>query len=186
MQRQVGSQEKQVASDAQDVDAIACAIFNTDGEILVVRRPHNDPSLPGVWGLPSTKELHEQGRHSGLYAAWHDDVDTVRRIGEKKLGLASLQVIGFFGELEQDGMSMRLYEAAIAPTTQRLRLQTTTENVTGFVDMKWSNPAILEDARAAGSVCCQLFLQHYEPGSYNQDYAYPLDTERDTPSPPRD
>ncbi len=86
--------------------SIALVIGAGGGRVLMVLRPADDESLPGVWGLPAIS-----------VAPGEDEEQAVRRAGREKLGVellpGSLQ-----GEAETDrpayALRMRNREAAIS------------------------------------------------------------------------
>lgn len=118
-------------------------------EFLAVKRPLDDPDLPGVWGLPAASLRAGE--------SWED---AVRRVGEGKLGVAlrDLEVLRE-GTLERSGylLHMKLFAGRIVagePTLARGR-----HDVTLYTAWKWATPADLEQGAQRGSLCCRLYLQ---------------------------
>jgi ADP-ribose pyrophosphatase YjhB (NUDIX family) len=117
-------------------------------QLLLVQRPHDDDSLPGVWGLPAaTLRLDE---------SW---ADAGRRIGPEKLGVT----LHMGRELNRGGrmqrghtMEMRLFEATI------LRgLPSVPQNaggVTQYRQWRWDAAEALRPGALQGSLCCMLQL----------------------------
>src|SRR5688572_9064527 len=96
--------------------------------VLVVRRPLDDPDLPGVWGLPAASLAPGE--------SWED---AVRRTGTEKLGVHLL--IGrelSRGATERAGytLEMRLFEANIQvgePAVPQAWVE-----VTQYVEWRWA------------------------------------------------
>ena len=115
--------------------------------MLLVRRPDDDESLPGIWGLPATSL--ERGE---------SEQDAVRRAGRQKLGVLvrPLRAIGEASASRKDGgQTMRDWEVEItsgepsvpqhAPGTQ-------------YVGLRWGTVTELEPAADAGSLCARVLL----------------------------
>ena len=115
--------------------------------MLLVRRPDDDESLPGVWGLPATSLKRGESEQ-----------DAVRRAGRQKLGVLvrPVRAIGEASASHESGeQAMRDWEAEItsgepsvpqdAPGTQ-------------YVDLRWGQVADLEPAATAGSLCARALL----------------------------
>jgi 8-oxo-dGTP diphosphatase len=130
---------------------VSVAVRATDGSgrILAVRRPLDDPDLPGLWGLPA-------GRiHPGeeLEAA-------VRRMGREKLGVELERLRSLrSGTLQRTSyrLQMGLFEATLAAGA-RPDVPQPVEGVTQYTDWRWADPGILEPAAEEGSLCCRLYL----------------------------
>ncbi len=122
--------------------------------ILAVRRPADDPELPGLWGLPAVSVGGEE-----------DEPEAVRRLGREKLGvrfeaLSDLRE----GTLERSSylLHMKLYEAWIVegePVVPQQRA-----GVTQYVEWKWADASILLPAARRGSLCCRLYLRELGEG----------------------
>ncbi|HUH13117.1 MAG TPA: NUDIX hydrolase [Longimicrobiales bacterium] len=118
------------------------------GEVLVVRRPLDDPHLPGAWGLPA-----------GSLRSGETWVEAVVRAGGEKLGV-ELAVTAELerGTLERSDytLEMALFEAEIvrgAPSVGQPYPE-----VTQYIDWTWDAPAALRPAAEAGSLCSRLYL----------------------------
>jgi ADP-ribose pyrophosphatase YjhB (NUDIX family) len=128
--------------------SVSLAIHSRAGRVLLVQRPPDDEDLPLAWGLPAAS--------LGPGEDWEA---AVRRAGRDKLGL-EVQPGGVLeaGELDRPGyrLEMRLYEAR-APRGEPFVPQPA-EGVTQYVGWRWGDPAELEPAAAAGSLCSRLYL----------------------------
>ena len=128
--------------------SISVAIFDEDGQLLLVQRPADDEDLPNAWGLPAASLKPGESWESA-----------VRRAGLEKLGVV-LEVVR---ELEHGTkkraaytLEMKLFEAAMrgAPSLQQ------TPGVTAYQAWTWGSAQDLKPAAQRGSLCCALFLQH--------------------------
>jgi 8-oxo-dGTP diphosphatase len=129
--------------------SVALAIRSPDGDrILLVRRPADDPELPGVWGLPAASLAEGE--------SWED---AVLRAAHSKLGL-EVQVTGVLNRgvqrRPQYTLEMRLYEALI--TAGEPALTRTDSAVTQYSDWRWATPDELRPAAELGSFCSRLML----------------------------
>jgi 8-oxo-dGTP diphosphatase len=122
-----------------------------DGAFLVVRRP-DDPGDPlaGVWGLPAVTLLDGE-----------DERSAVVRAGRVKLGV-ELAAGARIGEKTADrgGYVLRLadYEATVAggvPSVPQPDRSMTQYTACRFI----TDPGVLADAAARGSLCAQVFLE---------------------------
>ncbi|WP_420616969.1 NUDIX domain-containing protein [Candidatus Palauibacter sp.] len=115
---------------------------------LLVRRPDDDPDLPGVWGLPA-----------GSHAEGETDEALVRRIGREKLGVET-EDLGRLseGHLDRTGyrLEMRLHAARIV--AREPRVPQPVPGVTQYSEWDWKPPVELRDGARRGSLCCRLAL----------------------------
>ena len=121
---------------------------NEEPRWLLVRRPDDDPDLPGVWGLPA-----------GSHAQGETDEALVRRIGREKLGVETADLGPLSdGCVDRDGyrLSMRVYAARLVSGDPRVPQPF--EGVTQYSDWAWEAPSALRDGAASGSLCCRLAL----------------------------
>ncbi len=131
--------------------SIALVINGSSGRLLLVLRPADDDTLPGLWGLPAVTT--EPGE---------DEDRAVRRAGAHKLGV---EVVPgrLIGEAESDSeaiaIRMRDREATIA---RGLPAVPQRQPGTQYVDWRWGEPAELKPAARAGSLCCQILLRARE------------------------
>ncbi len=114
-------------------------IDGTDG-LLLVRRPDDDESLPGVWGLPAAS-----------LAEGESEEDAVRRAGREKLGVevVPLRPIGTDG-------AMTDWEARIA--AGRPSVPQPGSN-TQYTELRWGEPLELVPAAREGSLCSRVLLR---------------------------
>lgn len=119
-------------------------------EILVVRRPDNDPDLRGHWGLPAVSlkpgELPEQG---------------ALRACQEKLACTA-EAVRFLGIMFQKRNSYDIFlmdiEMVLASGQQPDIHAATTDN-TAYVEQKWSaDPMDLMVSAKNGSCCSSIFL----------------------------
>ncbi|WP_420635126.1 DNA mismatch repair protein MutT [Candidatus Palauibacter sp.] len=115
---------------------------------LTVRRPDDDPDLPGVWGLPA-----------GSRAAGETDDALVRRIGREKLGVETADLGPLSdGCVDRDGyrLSMRLHAARLV--SGEPRVPQPVGGVTQYSDWSWRTAKALRYGAERGSLCCRLAL----------------------------
>ena len=114
-------------------------IEGRDG-LLLVRRPEDDESLPGVWGLPAAS-----------LAEGESEEDAVRRAGREKLGaeVAPLQPLGSEG-------AMTDWEARIVSGTPSVPQD---GPHTQYTELRWGEPGDLVPAAREGSLCCRALLR---------------------------
>lgn len=115
---------------------------------LLVRRPDDDPDLPGVWGLPA-------GSHAGA----ETDSALVRRIGRDKLGVETRNLGPLrAGCVDRDGyrLSMRLHAARLV--SGEPVVPQPAPGVTQYSAWRWRAPEALRSGAARGSLCCRLAL----------------------------
>lgn len=115
---------------------------------LLVRRPDDDPDLPGVWGLPA-----------GSHAGGETDKALVRRIGREKLGVET-EDLGRLseGHLDRPGyrLEMRLHAARIVAGEPRV--PQSGPGVTQYSEWEWKPSVELRHGADRGSLCCRLAL----------------------------
>ena len=112
--------------------------------VLLVRRPDDDESLPGVWGLPAVS-LREG----------ESEPDAVLRAGRDKLGVR-VEALTPVGADEGHGVAMRDWSVRIAegePTVPQ------PADGTQYVALRWGQPSELAPAARAGSLCARAFLR---------------------------
>ncbi len=124
--------------------------------ILAVRRPADDPELPGLWGLPAVSVGGEE-----------DELEAVRRLGREKLGvrfeaLSDLRE----GTLEHSSylLHMKLYEVRIVEGGGEPAVPQPRAGVTQYVEWKWADASVLLPAARRGSLCCRLYLRELGEG----------------------
>jgi 8-oxo-dGTP pyrophosphatase MutT (NUDIX family) len=119
--------------------SISLVIESPDG-VLLVRRPDDDESLPGVWGLPAASLRREESEE-----------EAVRRAGREKLGVEvlPLQPIGKDGGMTD--WETRIVEGRPSvpqpgPNTQ-------------YAQLRWGDPRDLVPAARQGSLCSRVLLR---------------------------
>jgi ADP-ribose pyrophosphatase YjhB (NUDIX family) len=129
-------------------------VIEGSGGVLLVRRPDDDESLPGVWGLPAA-----------TLRAGEREEEALRRAGREKLGVAlvPLRAIGEEeGERPGYRLLMRDWEVAIEsgePTVPQAA------GGTQYVEARWGELGDLAPAARAGSLCARLLLRERHLGS---------------------
>lgn len=130
--------------------AVAAAVRHPadPDRLLLVRRPPDDPELPGVWGLPAAS-----------LAAGESAEEAVVRIGGEKLGV-ELRPLGALerGEALRPGQRLEMELWAAALVGGEPRVPQPRPGVTQYVDLRWGEPAELSAGAEAGSLCCRLAL----------------------------
>ena len=121
--------------------------------MLLVRRPDDDDSLPGLWGLPAASLREGEAEH-----------DALLRVGREKLGVTvePLRPIGE-EEAERPGyrIAMRDWAARIAAGEPRVPQA---GEGTQYVEWRWGDTAELAPAARAGSVCARVLLRSVGSG----------------------
>jgi len=115
---------------------------------LLVRRPDDDPDLPGVWGLPA-----------GSHADGETDEALVRRIGRDKLGVEA-EDLGRLseGRLDRPGYRLEMRLHAVRIVAGEPRVPQSVPGITQYSACDWKPPAELRRGADRGSLCCRLAL----------------------------
>ena len=115
---------------------------------LLVRRPDDDDSLPGLWGLPAASLREGESEREALLRVGRDklgvEVESLEPIGEDEAERADHRI-------EMRDWSARI--AAGAPAVPQAR------EGTQYVEWRWGDPAELAPAARAGSVCARVLLR---------------------------
>jgi ADP-ribose pyrophosphatase YjhB (NUDIX family) len=123
-------------------------VIDGPGGVLLVRRPDDDDSLPGVWGLPAAS-----------LRAGESEADALRRAGRDKLGV-TVRPLRPLGEQRAERpayeIEMRDWEAEIEAGDPAVPQA---GDGTQYVDWRWGDPAELAPAARAGSLCAQVLLR---------------------------
>ena len=108
--------------------------------VLLVRRPDDDESLPGVWGLPAASLLEGESER-----------DALLRAGRDKLGvqIEPLEPVGEEGRMRD----WRARIVAGEPSVPKGK------DGTQYVELRWGEPAELAPAARAGSLCARALLR---------------------------
>jgi ADP-ribose pyrophosphatase YjhB (NUDIX family) len=121
--------------------------------VLLVRRPEDDDSLPGLWGLPAASLREGESEN-----------DALLRIGRDKLGV-TVELLRPIGEEEAERpgyrIAMRDWAARIVagePSVPRAG------EGTQYMEWRWGDPAELAPAARAGSVCARVLLRSVGSG----------------------
>jgi ADP-ribose pyrophosphatase YjhB (NUDIX family) len=115
-------------------------VIDGPGGLLLVRRPDDDESLPGVWGLPATSLAEGEGEE-----------DAVRRAGREKLGV-EVEPVGVVGR--EDAMTdwaVRIVSGEPAVPQEAGRTQ--------YAALRWGDPRELIPAAREGSLCSRALLR---------------------------
>jgi ADP-ribose pyrophosphatase YjhB (NUDIX family) len=123
-------------------------VIESPAGVLLVRRPDDDDSLPGLWGLPAASLREGESEREALL-----------RVGRDKLGVQvePLEPIGE-DEAERDDhrIEMRDWSARIAAGAPAVPQP---GEGTQYVEWRWGDPTELAPAARAGSVCARVLLR---------------------------
>ena len=119
--------------------SISLVIEGAEG-ILLVRRPDDDESLPGVWGLPAASLRDGESER-----------DAVLRAGREKLGVEVEPLAPLGSEDWMTDWSVRV--VAGEPSVPQ------PDDGTQYVGLRWGEPAELAPAARAGSLCARALLR---------------------------
>ena len=122
--------------------SVALVIEGPEG-VLLVRRPDDDESLPGVWGLPAAS-----------LRPGESELDAVRRAGRDKLGLEVLPLRAL-GD-ERGRVAMRDWAVEVVSGEPEVPGSGAR---TQYSDWRWGAPAELAPAARAGSLCARVLLR---------------------------
>lgn len=121
--------------------------------VLLVRRPDDDDSLPGLWGLPAASLRADEL-----------EKDALLRVGRDKLGVTiePLREIGA-EEAERAGYRIEMRDWAARIVDGEPEVPQPGEG-TQYVEWRWGAPAELAPAARAGSVCARVLLRSVGSG----------------------
>ena len=116
--------------------------------VLLVRRPDDDDSLPGLWGLPAASLREGESEREAL-----------ARVGREKLGVEvePLRPIGE-EEAERESYRIEMRDWAASIVAGDPAVPQAGEG-TQYVEWCWGDPAELAPAARAGSVCARVLLR---------------------------
>jgi ADP-ribose pyrophosphatase YjhB (NUDIX family) len=112
--------------------------------VLLVRRPDDDESLPGVWGLPAAS-LREG----------ESELDALLRAGREKLGVEVEPVVPV-GTDEREGQTMRDWAVRVVDGEPEVPQP---GSGTQYAELRWGDHAELAPAARAGSLCARALLR---------------------------
>jgi ADP-ribose pyrophosphatase YjhB (NUDIX family) len=121
--------------------------------VLLVRRPEDDDSLPGLWGLPA-----------GSLREGESERDALLRVGRDKLGV-TIELLRPIGEeeAERPGYRIAMCDWAARIVAGEPSVPQAGEG-TQYVEWRWGDPAELAPAARAGSVCARVLLRSVGSG----------------------
>jgi ADP-ribose pyrophosphatase YjhB (NUDIX family) len=127
--------------------SVSLVIERHDG-LLLVRRPGDDESLPGEWGLPAA-----------TLRPGEDEEDAVRRAGRDKLGV-EVRPVGALGEAEGErpAYRIRMRDWAVVITAGEPAVPQPGEG-TQYEGCRWGDPIELVPAARRGSLCARVLLR---------------------------
>ena len=127
--------------------SVALVIEGPQG-LLLVRRPDDDESLPGAWGLPAA-----------TLRPGEDEEDAVRRAGREKLGV-EVKPLRPLGEAEDErpGYRIRMRDWAVEIAAGEPAVPQPGAG-TQYESWRWGAPAELEPAARRGSLCARVLLR---------------------------
>jgi len=131
--------------------AIAVALYNpaNSKEVLAVKRPSDDDSLPNVWGLPAI--VVKEGEMPE---------DAVKRLGVEKLS-TKIKPDAYIGIMRADRGE---YELILMDIRAELEgdepsVQNATTTGTKYVEQRWTDDlSIFKEAATKGSLCSRILL----------------------------
>ncbi|MEA2420740.1 MAG: hypothetical protein QOE60_2946 [Thermoleophilaceae bacterium] len=123
-------------------------VIEGPGGVLLVRRPDDDDSLPGLWGLPAASLGTDESERAALL-----------RVGSEKLGV-TIDPLRPIGEDEAERadhrIAMRDWKARIVAGEPAVPQP---GEGTQYVDWRWGDPRELAPAARAGSLCARVLLR---------------------------
>lgn len=119
--------------------SVSLVVEGTDG-LLLVRRPDDDESLPGVWGLPAAS-----------MAQGESEQDAVRRAGVEKLGVQVRPLHPLGEELTMTDWLVEI--VAGEPSVPQAGPNTQ------YAELRWGEVAELAPAARQGSLCSRVLLR---------------------------
>jgi 8-oxo-dGTP diphosphatase len=119
--------------------SVSLVIRRDDGAVLLVRRPDDDDSFPGAWGLPAVS-----------LKPGESEEEAIARAGRTKLGVEveRPRLVG-----EEGGMRDFEVEAIGQPSVPQ------PFEGTQYVELRWGDPAELIPAAERGSLCSRVLLR---------------------------
>lgn len=131
-------------------NAVAIVVRDANGAFLSVLRPHSDPHLPDVWGLPA------------IYLADDETAEQAAvRAGRQKLGV-HVEVVRHVGceVVARPTFALHLTEFEVQVTAGVPSVPQRDTAVTQYVSARFTDDArSLIAAARRGSACCRIFLR---------------------------
>ena len=116
--------------------------------VLLVRRPDDDDSLPGLWGLPAVSLREGESQLHALLRAGREklgvEVEPIRQVGEEHAERADHRI------------AMSDWAARIVAGEPSVPQGAAG---TQYVEWRWGDPQELGPAARAGSVCARVLLR---------------------------
>jgi ADP-ribose pyrophosphatase YjhB (NUDIX family) len=125
-------------------------VIEGPGGVLLVRRPDDDESLPGLWGLPAVS-----------LAAGESEEQAVRRAGRAKLGVEvrPLRPLGA-EEAERDDHRIAMCDWAAEIVSGEPAVPQPGPG-TQYAGWRWGRARDLEPAADRGSLCARVLLRDW-------------------------
>jgi 8-oxo-dGTP diphosphatase len=119
--------------------SVSLVIEGPEG-VLLVRRPDDDETLPGVWGLPAASLRDGES-----------ELEALTRAGRDKLGveIEPLKVVGEDGAMRDWAARITAGEPSVPQPADG----------TQYVDWRWGAAEDLAPAARAGSHCARALLR---------------------------
>jgi ADP-ribose pyrophosphatase YjhB (NUDIX family) len=137
-----------VARDLKE--SVAIVLRDRQGRVLVVRRADDDPSLPGIWGLPGASLREGESREQAVARAGRDKLGVEIRIG-RHLGDEEARRADHLQRLSE-------YEAELVAGEPSVPQDD--HSVSQYVDCRYADdPAVLVPAARQGSLCSRIYLR---------------------------
>lgn len=129
--------------------AVAIAITNEKGELLIIKRPETDQELGGLWGLPALARDPSENQYS-----------VAEQVGPRKLGV-TVAIGKKIGEqvMDRGGYILRLADYAGTIVEGTPSVPQPDETIVQYTDVKYtSDPTVLCISALKGSVCSRVYL----------------------------
>ena len=131
---------------------IAVVVINPENalEVLAVKRPSSDETLPNVWGFPAVAVKDGELPESA-----------VRRLGIEKLA-TEVESISYIGiqRADRSTYELILMEVRGALKGGQPSVKDATTTGTKYVDQQWTSEyAIFKEAATKGSLCSRIFFE---------------------------
>lgn len=137
--------------------SVAYVIYNNDRKkFLIVQRPYDDESLPGIWGLPAGS-LKENETFE----------EAVLRSGKEKLGI-EVKIIRFIGEdqIEREKFILHMKEYEVDITNGVPEVPQKVPRITQYIKFKWGTKKDITKAALKGSLCSRIYLSKIDYYGY--------------------